>query len=561
MSHTQKMSKKIKNREMMYAEMLYRKVYVIAFFMFLCLGNFHVLHAQQVSASVDTTSIKIGEEIRLSIAVETDSSDYVQFPETKHFGALEMLESYKVDTTYEAAKYRLIKQYGLTQFDSGAYIIPPQTISINNRNFYTDSIPVEVRDVVVDTLKQKMYEIKPAVQVKSPPIAWGRVFSWLLPFLLLAAIIWYFLKRKKEKEAAKIQLPPYEEAIKALEALDSTPLLEQNKNKEYYSLLTEIIKRYLDREVDQTALESTSEELIERLMMHKHAGNFDFSSSTIERLHEIFKRADLVKFARMQQAIEQAKTDRKTVEEIINETHTIIPEPTEEALQEDLEYQIQQKAKQKKRRYVLTISGVFAALLLVVVIYGASTGFDNLKDTVLGNPLRKMAESEWVKSEYGYPSVVLETPDVLIRSEAETGSLEKKLLDTKDVFVFSDMKSPLYIMVSTFQMKEEGEIDLEIALDSVLDEMEREGAKNMLIQKDAFETDQGITGVKASGEFQLQVAKNRVLKNNSAYELFLFAQQGGLQEVLIVYQDDQKYARNIVERIISSIELEVTSRR
>src|SRR5699024_4649235 len=114
---------------------------------------------------------KIGEEIILRLEVETDSTDLVVFPE-KNFGLLEMIESYKIDTTFEAAKYRLIKKYGLTQFDSGAYTIPSQTISINNRNFYTDSINIEVRDVVVDTLKQKMYQIKPAVSVKKPPLNW-----------------------------------------------------------------------------------------------------------------------------------------------------------------------------------------------------------------------------------------------------------------------------------------------------------------------------------------------------------------------------------------------------
>ncbi len=78
-----------------------------------------------------------------------------------------------------------------------------------------------------------------------------------LPFILF--------RRKKRKEAAEKQLPPYEEAIVALKTLDNTQLLKENKSKEYYSSLTEIVKRYLDREVDEAALESTSDELITRL--------------------------------------------------------------------------------------------------------------------------------------------------------------------------------------------------------------------------------------------------------------------------------------------------------
>lgn len=545
------------------SNLLFRKCrrFSVGFFFiaFFCgLGVFNT-QAQEISAETDRSEIKIGEEILLKIEVETDSTAHVQFPENKNFGLLELIESYKIDTTYEAAKYRLIKKYGLTQFDSGSYTIPPQTISINNRNFYTDSIKIEVKDVAVDTLKQKMFQIKPPVKVKTPPLNWKGLLLWLLPLLLILGIAGYFFRRKKQKEAAERQLPPYEEAIVALQKLDHSEILKENKNKEYYSSLTEIVKRYLDREVDETALESTSEELIERLMMHKQAGNFDFDIETIKKLDRIFKRADLVKFARMQQDSGQAKADRQTVEDIINETKEIIPEPTEEELLENQEFLEKRRKKQRQKKRIYLVTGIVAALLLATGIYGSLIGFDTLKDQVFGNELKELAEGNWIKSEYGYPSVVLETPEVLTRQEAEAET--QSVVRQKDVFSFSEMKSPLYVMVSTFQFKEAEEIDLEAALDSLLDEMEEKGAKNMFINKDAFETGQGIDGIRAYGDFNLMVSENRVLKKTSSYELLLFAQQGGLQEVLIVYQDDDHYAKAIVDRIIKSIELEITTGR
>lgn len=534
-------------------------VFILFCLLFVC---FQHSFAQEIRSSVDSTSIKIGEEIILRLEVETDSTDFVVFPE-KNFGLLEMIESYKIDTTFEAAKYRLIKKYGLTQFDSGAYTIPSQTISINNRNFYTDSINIEVRDVVVDTLKQKMYQIKPAVSVKKPPLNWRGLLVWLIPLLILAGLVFYFLRRKKLKEEAERQLPPYEEAIVALQKLDNSELLKDNKSKEYYSSLTEIVKRYLDREIDETALESTSEELIERLMMHKHAGNFDFDVATIKKLDEIFKRADLVKFARMQQESGQAKADRATVEDIINETKEIIPEPTEEELQETREFIEKRRKKQQQKKWIYAISGLVLIFVLAGGIYGSLTGFDNLKDKILGNELRELAEGNWIRSEYGYPAVVLETPEVLTRIEDDSEeNVNLQVVHKKDVFSFSEMKSPLYVMVSTFQFKEdEANVDLESALDSLLDDMEEKGAKNLFINKDGFETGQGIDGIRAFGEFNLMVSGNRILKKTSSYELLVFAQQGGLQEVLIVYQDDEKYAKDIVERIIQSIELELTTGR
>lgn len=512
----------------------------------------------QVTSSIDSTKIRIGEEIIYTINVAADSTDIVLFPEEQTFGPLEMIESYKADTTYEAAKYRLIKKYGLTQFDSGRYTIPPQRILINNQPFLTDSIRVEVNDMVIDTTKQKMFDIKPAVEVKSPPLDWKEISYWAIPILLLIALGIYLFQRKKRKEAAEKQLPPYEEAIVALKHLDNSQLLKENKSKEYYSSLTEIVKRYLDREVDESALESTSDELITRLMMHKDAGNFDIDTETIRKLDQIFKRADLVKFARMNQASGQAEVDRKTIEEIINETHEVIPEPTEEELLKNKEYLEKLEKKRKRRKLILGISGVLLAIVLAGVVYGSITGFDNLKDRILGNDLRELAEGRWIKSEYGYPAVILETPEVLVRMDTPITDATNSAVSGKDIFTYGEMKSPLYIMVSTTRFRQQQDIALDTALDAVLDDLERSGAKNLLIKRDDFETNKGIKGLRAYGEFNVQVSDNKILKDKSTYELMLFAQDNGLQEVLIVYQDDGKYAEEIKKRIEASIELEIT---
>ncbi len=145
----------------------FQRNFYFLFSLFFSLFSFFA--TAQVTSSIDSTKIKIGEEILYTINVQADSTDVIVFPEEQTFAPLEMIESYKVDTTYEESKYRLIKKYGLTQFDSGRYTIPPQRILINNKPFLTDSIMVEVNDVVVDTTKQKMFDIKPAIEVKGPP--------------------------------------------------------------------------------------------------------------------------------------------------------------------------------------------------------------------------------------------------------------------------------------------------------------------------------------------------------------------------------------------------------
>jgi len=516
----------------------------------------------QVTSSIDTTQIKIGEEIIYSIQVVADSTDLVLFPEGQTFNPLEVIESYKIDTTRFQDKITLIKKYGLTQFDSGRYTLPSQRIVINSKPFNTDSVSIEVADVLVDTTKQKMYTIKPAFEVKDPAFNILKVFYWLVPILLLMGVVGYFYFRRKKKKAKEAeQLPPYEEALEALKTLDHSHFLKNDNSKKYYSALTEIIKRYLHREVDDSALESTSNELIERLVLHRDAGHFDFDSVTIKKLDSIFKRADLIKFAKMKEEAGQAKADRSVVEDIINETQEIIPEPTEEELLEDKRYLEELQKKHLRRKRIKIALGVFTAILLSGVIYGSIQGFDDLKDKTLGNKTRKLSEGRWIKSEYGTPLLFIETPKVLVRTSIDSTISKNPAIKEMHSFEYGSLIDKLFIKASTIQFNQKQELELDKALDAALSLLERAGAKNMVVKRDDFETDKGIKGLKAYGDFQVQVSENKVLKDKSNYELLIFAQGDGLQKVLIVYQDDEIYSESIKNRIVNSIEIEITEQK
>ena len=107
--------------------------------------------AQKVTTSVDATKNKIGAEFKLTLKTKVDTAAKVSFPELKNFGALEVIESYKIDTINLGNRRELIKKYGLIQFDSGTYVIPRIRVMINGKASYSDSIKVEVNDVKVDT--------------------------------------------------------------------------------------------------------------------------------------------------------------------------------------------------------------------------------------------------------------------------------------------------------------------------------------------------------------------------------------------------------------------------
>ena len=214
----------------------------------------------QIKTSVDSTAIKIGEKLLFALEVEVDSTSAVVFPEGETFGAMELLENYETDTLSKTLRIRLLKKYGLTQFDSGNYTIPQQKILIGDKMVFSDSIKINVFGVAIDTTKQKMFEIKPLIEIKNQNSFWHS-YWWVIGLLLLIfTVIWYFFyyRKKGGLNSKKTKtLAAYEQAKMALNMLNEDAYFENNKIKEFYSELTFILRKYLNEKVYDQALEST----------------------------------------------------------------------------------------------------------------------------------------------------------------------------------------------------------------------------------------------------------------------------------------------------------------
>ena len=525
----------------------------------------------QVSSSIDSTSIKIGEQITYKIEVESDTTDVVLFPEGQTFLPLEVIESYKVDTTKKDAKYHLIKEYGLTQFDSGAYTIPRQKITIGDRTFFTDSLNVEVNEVIVDTTKQKLYDIKPIIEVdKSLGNWWKYLLLALLVLGLIGFLVYWFVWRVKPlTEEEKIaQLKPYERAKLALQELDNSHYLAHDEVKAYYSQLTLIIRKYLDEKVYDHALESTTEELVNRLRLLKDGNQIDLDRETIKNIETIFRRADLVKFAKSKPDVELAKLDRNTIDLEIDHVKESLPEPTEEELLADLEYR-EELARKKKRRQII-ITSIVGVLLLIGTFIGFSLhyGFDYVKDTILGHDSKQLLETkEWVTSEYGAPGVTITTPIVLARETIEMSDAQKQIAEIA-VFNYTGIDTPIDVLVTSTKFKpvphvnektgkEENkipEIDLNQVAGQQLNTFEQNGASNIITRSEQFITPNGQEGLKTYGTGDFKVEETGVTHKGN-YIVLGFTAENMLQQIILLWKQDDVYADQIIDRILSSIEL------
>lgn len=274
----------------------------------------------QITTEISPKNIKIGEQIKYEIRIETN--EQVTFPQGQTFSPLEMITSESVDTFRMQEKLRLVKSYYLTQFDSGTYTIPKQRIDIGGIAFETDSVTIQVQGVAVDTLKQPLFDIKPIIPVEKTSSSLFSKWIILLIIITLCIIVFFIFKnRKKRTPQEKIALlPAFDRAILGLENLKKSRFLLESKHKEYYSELTDIIRRYLEEEIHISATESTTDELMTKIELLLDSKKLNLSTETINNLKKVLKKADLVKFAKSHPHDTEATSDLQTIENVIIKT-------------------------------------------------------------------------------------------------------------------------------------------------------------------------------------------------------------------------------------------------
>ncbi|WP_243473590.1 hypothetical protein [Winogradskyella sp. MH6] len=516
----------------------------------------------QVTTEVDTTKIRIGEQINYKIKVEADSTALVVFPEGQTFTPLEAVEALEIDTTKKDSKFKLSRIYKLTHFDSGSYTIPRQKIIIGEKPFYTDSLRVDVGTVEVDTTKQKLYDIKPIIEVEKSSSNW---WIWLLVVMaalaLIGFLLWWFVWREKpltEEEEIAL-LPPYDRAKLALKKLDNSQYLIRSEVKEYYSELTMIIRKYLDEKVYERSLESTTDELINRLQLLKEGNQFPFSKETLHNLETILKRADLVKFAKSAPDTALIEMDRATIEKEIESVKAVLPEPTEEEKLLDQQYKEAQERKKKRTKVIITVASLVLLLVATYVGFGLKYGFKYVNDTILRDESKELLEGEWTKSAYGYPPVYIETPEVLKRIQ-DTLSDESKDKIKQRIFVFDDAEHlDIKIITDEVDSGEQGQEDIQRrvvqSIEKIIEEWETKNVQNIITKDDQFITPNNVEGSKTHGTADFPI-KGSDETFEGEYAIFSFAtKEGMIAHVTLVWGKEDSYAVDIAERIMNSIEM------
>ncbi|GGD51286.1 BatD family protein [Muriicola marianensis] len=525
----------------------------------LCTGLSSSVLAQTtptVTSSVDTTAIKIGEQIRFTVTVDADSAAAVIFPEGQTFSPLETVEAFKTDTTRRLDRMTLQKIYALTQFDSGTYLLPVQRIEIDGKGYFTDSLMVSVSSVAVDTVSKEFYDIKPLIEVERNSAAIP-FYVWIIlgALLLLGALLWFILRPKPlTREEEEAMMPPYDRALLELKKLENSKYLIQEEYKKYYSELTDIVRSYLEEDVHISALESTTDQLITKLEMMKDAGELKIEEETISQFKRILDTADLVKFARSKPESSRAEEDRRAIEQIVIKTKEAIPEPTEEELMEQVVYQEEIKKKKQRKKRVQIALATAAVIVLGLIATVFYYGIDNVRNTLIFRSSKDLLQGEWVSSSYGYPPVDLSAPEVLIRQEAEISPDEREYIQNKQVFSFYNPDNKLGIGTSSIILAKQEEPDYQKSIDQILKEFVDKGARNIITKQEEFSSASGVPGIKVYGSAIYQ-NEDGGERTRGKYAIILFGGMGFQQQVILSWEEGDPYAEEIIDRIINSIDV------
>ena len=536
---------------------MFKKTIVFFGISFICIAQ----KSENLTVSVDSTVVRIGEQINYFLQVKADTSAQVVFPEQSSFAPFELLESSPVDTFKTSNHYLYTKKYSLIQFDSGDFYIPQQQVLINGFSKISELIPVRVNTIKVDTLKQKLYDIKPLEEVQKnyeeliAQILWGIVF-----IIFLLGIFYTYLFKKRRKELKEMELPPFERAIEQLRALENENLNKQEEYKRYYSRLIEVVRVYLQEDAKIDALESTSDELLAKLEIRKDAGTLDLDRKTLLSLREVLQNADLVKFAKSMPEYRIANEDRKVVETVVIETKEALPEPTEEELKEKAAYKEYLAKKRRKEQWIWGFSGVGILASLILVLSMLVYGYYPVRDTILLYPTKGLYSGQWISSQYGTPPLKIETPEVLERFSREEKNIEQFGLGTFDSPFYVDL---LFDFKSRNSQKPQSsnldpkQADLEkgqALVNSIISGFESKGAVNILIKNDAVELPSGLSVAKVFGtlDYPKKGLSDRI---RCSFNALLFTFEEGTIILTMMYEKEDRYAPRIEQRIINSIEL------
>ncbi len=283
------------------------------FYIFFLLLTAFCLRAQEVrvSAVLDSSKIRIGEQVKLDIYVQYNGNqkdlkiDWPKIADTIT-GKIDVISVTGIDTTIpDKNNPSIIQQHQqllISAYDSGYFAVPGFKFVLDNdtnKTMYTETLMLEVHTVPTDTSAQKIKDIK---TVLNEPFNWkwylAHIYWGIGAILFIVAVILitiYFTRRNRQKfvEPPKPKIPAHITALATLEKIKLEQIWKEGMVKEYYSSISDAVRLYIEERYNVFALESTTDEIMTAFRSQV------VDTESKNKLKQLLELSDLVKFAKM----------------------------------------------------------------------------------------------------------------------------------------------------------------------------------------------------------------------------------------------------------------------
>ena len=342
--------------------------------MFLACAVLSAAAQATVEATIDSIEILIGQQVEVSVRATAKEGSKVVFPD---FRPQQMITpgvevvSHKDSATVgiDNGMEVFTHKYRLTSFDGKLYYLPPFTVKVNGKTFKSKGLALKVLEVPVDTTKlDQFYGPK---DVQDNPFEWSdwSAVFWLSVLMLVVMIVayWLYLRLRDNKPiiaSIKIvkKLLPHQKALKEIEVIKAEKMVTSENQKEYYTKLTDTLRKYIEERYGFSAMEMTSSEIIDRLTETQ-------DRQALDELRMLFQTADLVKFAKYSTLINENDMNLVNATEFINKTKLEAQPDQKPEKPQMTEEQVRTTKTRRMLKASITALLVGAAAILVYVVY------------------------------------------------------------------------------------------------------------------------------------------------------------------------------------------------
>lgn len=263
----------------------------------------------RIAMEVDTTAIHVGDPVSVRLVVDHPEGWEVRWPDSVDVAPFELLRIQMADPVGADAATRSTAELVVTSFELGELEIPPIELVAAGpdgavETLVTDPFRIGVESVGLDE-SGDIREIKGPLSIAR---SWWGPVAWALLGLVLAAAVAYVWRRRRSRPVAAPSGPPpppprphHLVALEALAALEASSLLERGQVKEYYVRVSEIVRSYVEGQLEVPALEMTTSEVADGL------ARAALGASVCEAFRGFLDRCDLVKFAKWRPSIDDAR--------------------------------------------------------------------------------------------------------------------------------------------------------------------------------------------------------------------------------------------------------------